>query len=107
MKIKQKGLVNKSDIAGLINNSDLNKKVAMLAAKTEVKAEQDRLTKLQAFDSSYFRAKSHFEDDGTQNYLVFQSMYKYFNKFGNADHISIWKFEGLSGEKYSTFYYIC
>ena len=74
MNIKQKGLVNKSDIAGFIDNSDLNKKVATLATKTELKAEQDKLTNLQAFDSSYFRGKIHFEDDGTQNYLVFQPM---------------------------------
>ena len=74
MNIKQKGLVNKSDIAVFIDNSDLNKKVATLATKTELKAEQDKLTKLQAFDSTYFRGKSHFEDDGNQNYLVFQPM---------------------------------
>ena len=34
--------------------------------------------KLQTFDSSYFQGKSHFEDDGTQNHLVFQPMYRYF-----------------------------
>ena len=28
--------------------------------------------KIQAFDSNYFREKSHFEDNGTQNYLLFQ-----------------------------------
>ena len=28
--------------------------------------------KLQGFDLNYFLGKSHFEDDGTQNYLVFQ-----------------------------------
>ena len=27
--------------------------------------------KRQAFDSGYFRGKSHFKDDGIQNYLVF------------------------------------
>ena len=29
------------------------------------------LKKLQKFDAAYFRVKSHFEKDGTQNYLVF------------------------------------
>ena len=52
---------------------------------------------MQAFDSSY-RGKSHFEDDGTQNYLVFQPMYKYFKKIGNTDYISLWKSKGLSDE---------
>ena len=74
LKIKQKELVSKSDIAGFINNSDLNKKVATLATKVELKAEQDKIPKLQAFDLSYFCGKSHFEDYGTQNYLVFQLM---------------------------------
>ena len=41
----------------------------MLAAKAELQAEQDKIVKLQAFDSSYFRGKSHFENDGTQNCL--------------------------------------
>ena len=33
--------------------------------------------KLKTFDSSYFRGKNCFEEDGAQNYLVFQAMYKY------------------------------
>ena len=28
--------------------------------------------KLETFNSIYFRGKSHFEDNGTQNWLVFQ-----------------------------------
>ena len=43
------------------------KKVAALATKAELKAEQDKIIKLKAFDSSYFRCKRHFEDGGTQN----------------------------------------
>ena len=33
------------------------------------------MKKLQIFDSIYFRAKSHFEEDGTQNYSFFQGTY--------------------------------
>ena len=36
------------------------------------------MIKLQAFYSSYFRGKDNFDDDGTQNYLVFQPMYSFF-----------------------------
>ena len=54
MKTK-KGLVNKSDTAVFTDNSDLNKKVAALATKTELKVEQDKITKLEAFDFGYFR----------------------------------------------------
>ena len=33
---------------------------------------KDELNKLKTFHSSYFVGKSHFEEDCTQNYLVFQ-----------------------------------
>ena len=36
--------------------------------------------KIHTFDSNYFRGKSHFEDDDTQNYLLFQPVLKYFKK---------------------------
>ena len=32
---------------------------------------ENKLKKLKTFDSSYFIGKSHFEEDGAQNYLVF------------------------------------
>ena len=32
---------------------------------------ENELKKLKTFDSSYFIGKSHFEEDGTQNYLAF------------------------------------
>ena len=69
--IKWKTLVDKSSIAEFINNVKLNKKVETLATKGELRAEQDKLSKLQASDSSCFHGKSHFEDDGTQNCLMF------------------------------------
>ena len=71
-------VVTESDISGFINNSDLEKKITTQATKAELKSEQDKIKKLQPFDSSYFRSKSHFEDDETQNYLVFQPIYRFF-----------------------------
>ena len=62
-KIKEKKLVNESYITGFINSSDLDQKITTLKTKAELKAEQDKIVKLQAFDSSYFCGKSHFEDD--------------------------------------------
>ena len=61
-----KSLVDKSAISEFINNSDLDRKLATLATKAELKDEQDKIIKFQAFDSSYFRGKSHFEEDGTK-----------------------------------------
>ena len=72
----------------------MDRKVGTLATKGELKTKEDKKAKLKAFDSSYFRSKSHFEDDGTQNVL-----YKYFKKIGNTDHNSSWKSKGLPVER--------
>ena len=46
----------------------------------------------------YFIGKSHFEEDGTQNYLVFQPLIKYFQLIANTDYVSSRKSKGLSVE---------
>ena len=48
-------------------------------------------------DLSYFIGKSYFEEDGAQNYLVFQPIHRYF-KIINTKYISSWKSEGVSDE---------
>ena len=51
-------------------------------------------------DLIYLRGKSHFEEDGTQNYLVFQPIIRYFkvNTITNPDYVSSWKSKGLFAE---------
>ena len=47
----------------------------------------------------------HFEEDGTQNYLVFQPMYRYFKQIagiGNGNYIYNWQSKGLSDERISS-----
>ena len=58
------------------------------------------MNKLKIFDSSHFIGKSHFEEDGTQNYLVFQQIIRYFkvNIIINIDYVSSEEFKGLSAE---------
>ena len=59
------------------------------------------MNQLKTFDSSYFIGKSHFEEDGTQNYLAFQPMYRYFKVFFITqifEYVSEWKSKGLSNE---------
>ena len=56
------------------------------------------LKKLKSFDSSYLIGKSRFEEDGTQNYLVFQPINRYFKIITNTKYISEWKSKGLSDE---------
>ena len=76
--------------------SSLNKKVT--ENKTKHLLVDNELTKLKTFDLSYFIGKSHFEEDGTQNYLVFQPINRYFKVIANALYISSWKSKGLSDE---------
>ena len=40
--------------------------------------------------------KSHFDEDGPQNYLVFQSILEYFSL--NSSWITKWKSKGFSNE---------
>ena len=58
------------------------------------------MNKLKTFDSSYFIGKSHFGEDVTQNYLVFQPMCRYFRLMTNKLDILSWQFKGLSNENF-------
>ena len=62
---------------------------------------ENELKKLQTFDTIYFRGKNHFDEDGTQNYLVFQLMQRHFKRVsgvGTGNYIYLWKSKELSGE---------
>ena len=59
---------------------------------------ENELNKLKTFELDYFIGKSHFEEDSTQNYLVFQPVNKYFKVITNTDYVSSWKSKGLSAE---------
>ena len=57
------------------------------------------MKKLKTFDSIYFPGKSHFENDGAQNWLVFQPIQRYFQTASaNDSNILSWKSKGLSDE---------
>ena len=78
--------------------SSLNRKVT--ANKSKHLLIENILNKLKTFGSSYFIRKSHFEEDGTQNYLVFLPIHEYF-EFVNINkewYITSWKSKGLSEE---------
>ena len=63
---------------------------------------ENKLNKLKTFDSIYFIGKSHFDEVGTQHYLVFQPLSKCFKMITNTDYISSWKSKGLSSENIKT-----
>ena len=66
----------------------LNQKVN--SNKTKHLLVENELKKLETFDSIYFRGKSYFEEDGTQNYSVFQAMFRYCKRVVNSDYILEW-----------------
>ena len=78
--------------------SSLNRKIT--ANKSKHLLVENELNKLETFDSSYFIGKSHFEEDGVQNYLVLQPIHKYFEfvNVNNEWYIPSWKSNGLSEE---------
>ena len=76
--------------------SCLNRKITQ--NKTKHLLVENELNKLKTFDSSYFIGKSHFDEDGTRNYLVFQPLNKHFRLITNILNILSWQSKGLSTE---------
>ena len=66
-RLTQENLISKTDFDAKL--SSLKRKVTSNNSKYLL--DENELKKLKIFDSSYFIGKSNFEEDGTQNYLVF------------------------------------
>ena len=61
---------------------------------------ENEFKNLKTFDLSYFTGKSG--EDGTQNYLEFEPIQRYFKRIvgaGDGTHIYYWKSKGLSDER--------
>ena len=71
-RLAQANLITKTDFDAKL--SSLNRKIT--SNKTKHVLVENELKKLKAFDWSYLIGKSHFEEDGVQNYLVFQPLNK-------------------------------
>ena len=67
-RLAQANLVTKTNFNNTV--SYLNSEIAV--NKTKNVSTEDELKKLTTFYLSYFRGRSHFEEDGAQNYFVFQ-----------------------------------
>ena len=95
-RLAQANLITKTNFDAKLSN--LNRKITK--NKTDHLLVQNEFKKLKTFDLSYFIGKSHFKEDGVQNYLVFQPLNKYFEVITNANtkYISLWQYEGLSNE---------
>ena len=93
-RIAQTNLITKTDFDAKL--SGLNKKFT--SNKTKHILVENELKKLKTFHSSYFIGKSYFEEDGVQNFLVFQPLNKYFKVIASINYFSLWQSKGLSDE---------
>ena len=99
-KITQKKLVNESDIDEKIKTLASKEETKALVTKAELKAEQDKIVKLQTYDLSPFIGQSYFNIDESLNYLIFQPTYKALTTFsGLTSTISEWNSRLFSNEK--------
>ena len=68
--MKQASLVIKTDFDAKLWS--LNRKIT--SNKTNQLTTENELKKIKTFDLGYFIRESHFDEDGSQNYLVFQAI---------------------------------
>ena len=89
-------MITKTDFDDELSN--LNRKITK--NKTDHVLVHNGLKKLKTFNLSYFIGKNYFEEDGTQNYLVFQPIVSYFkiNPVNNVNYVLSWKSKRLSDE---------
>ena len=94
VRLSRANFVTKTDFDTKL--SSLNKKIT--SNKTKHVLVENELKKLKTFDLGYFIGKRHFEEDRTENYLVFQPLNKYLKVIASTNYVSSWKSKGLSDE---------
>ena len=97
-------LVKKTDYdtkVGEIENRMISLNRKIVSNKTKDKSIENELKKLQRFDLSYFRGKNYFDEDGNQNYYIFQPISKYLKVayVNDINYILSWKSRGLNDIK--------
>ena len=73
-------LVEKTDYdtkVGEIENRMISLNRKIVSNKTKDISLENDLKRLKTFESSYFRGKNYFDEDGNQNYYIFQPISKY------------------------------
>ena len=91
-RLAQADLVTKDDFDNKLSN--LNQ--IIVSNKIKHLVIENKFKKIKTFGSSYFRGESHFKDEGTQNWLVFQPIHRYFKTASdNPRIILLWKSKGL------------
>ena len=95
----------KSELEKVDNKASENSS-KVLSYEHKLKQREDTINDLERV-ASYFGGKNYFDGDGTQNYLVFQGVYKYFEDIDVSKtiikfHANSWISKELSDEKISS-----
>ena len=73
--------------ANLETNFFFDNTVSSLDSKSPGAILQRTLKGLEIPDVDYFKGENHFEENDTQNYLVFQPLNKYLTSIGSTKYI--------------------
>ena len=79
-RLAQVNLTTKTDFDAKLSSLNRN----FTSNKSKHLLDENELKKLKTSDASYFRGKNYFEEGGTQNYLVFYPMYRYFKRIADV-----------------------
>ena len=90
-----------------VSNTGFDSKLAQVNVITKINFDakiielEKNIKKLQTFDSSHFKGKNYFDEDGTKNLLVILPIFRYFK--ANVitivtNYVLSWKSKGLSDE---------
>ena len=82
-RLAQANLVTKTDFDAKL--SSLNRKIT--SNKSKHLLVENKLKELETFDWIYIIGKVSFGEDGTQNYLVFQPMRRYFKTIAGVGNV--------------------
>ena len=88
----------------MITKTDFDAKLLRINKKITENETEDLLVENELYNLKNFWSKlfywqeSYIEEDGAQNYLVFQPITKYYKVITNTDYVSSWKSKGLSAE---------
>ena len=82
-RLAQANLITKTDFDAKL--SSLNRKIT--SNKSKHLLVENKLKELETFDWIYIIGKVSFGEDGTQNYLVFQPMRRYFKTIAGVGNV--------------------
>ena len=92
------------DVNSLVKKTNYNTKVVEIDTKLssldgKITKNKNDFTKIENNVALFFEGNIMFNsEDGSQAYLIFQPLYRYFKMVTNTNYISSWKSKGLSAE---------